>query len=138
MQRRFCTGMFIAVALAGPSPLGPIRPALAHDLVQRSDPPANGTVPAGLVPVSIAYTGRIDRRRSRLVLLDASGARRDLDLDVSAPPNILRTPASVELGPGAYVLHWIVLSSDGHLTRGDIRFRVMPADPPNQVPVPAR
>lgn len=138
MQRRFCTGMFIATILGGPSLPGPIRRALAHDLVRRSDPPANGTVLAGAIPVSIAYTGRIDRRRSRLVLLDASGGRRELDFDVLAPPNILRTPAPVELGPGAYVLHWIVLSSDGHLTRGDIRFRVMPADPPNQLSVPVR
>lgn len=138
MQRRFCSTMVIAMVLAGPSTLGPTRQALAHDLVQRSDPPANGRVVAGGVPVSIAYTGRIDRRRSRLVLLDASSARHELDLDVSAPPNILRTPAPVELGPGAYVLHWIVLSSDGHLTRGEICFRVMPADRPGQASAPER
>jgi hypothetical protein len=30
----------------------------------------------------------------------------------------------IHLGPGRYAVHWQVLATDGHVTRGQIPFRV--------------
>ena len=121
----------VAALLAGILPTGPgADTAVAHDLVRRSAPAAGAAVVAGPVPVAVVYSSRIDRARSRLVLVAPDGARRELALDGSAPPNVLQASAPVDLAPGAYVLHWVVLSSDGHLTRGDIPFRAVAAGGP--------
>jgi len=139
MNHRLLAATVAAAAVfAGGPPAGHRGLALAHDVVRRSDPPANGTVRAGPIPIAVVYTGRIDRARSRLVLVAPDGTRRELVLDASAPPNVLRTPVPLELGPGAYVLRWLVLSSDGHITRGDIAFRVVPAAVPGPASDPAR
>lgn len=125
----------VAALLAGILPTGPDgSTVVAHDLVRRSDPAADAAVVAGPVPVVVTYSGRIDRARSRLVLVASDGARRELALDGSSSPDVLEASAPVDLAPGAYVLHWVVLSSDGHLTRGDIPFRVVPAGGPGPAP----
>jgi methionine-rich copper-binding protein CopC len=129
----------VAALLAGILPTGPgADTAVAHDLVRRSHPAAGASVPAGPVPVAVAYSGRIDRARSRLVLVTPDGTRRELALDGSSSPDVLEASAPVDLAPGAYVLRWVVLSSDGHLTRGDIPFRVVPAGGPGPAPGPGR
>ncbi len=121
----------VTALLAGILPTGPgADSAVAHDLVRRSEPVANAAVVAGPVSVAVVYSGKIDRARSQLALVAPSGTRRELALDGSAPPNVLQAPAPIDLTPGAYVLRWIVLSSDGHLTRGDIPFQVVPTGGP--------
>jgi copper resistance protein C len=129
----------VTALLAGILPTGPgADSAVAHDLVRRSDPAANTAVVAGPVSVAVMYSGKIDRARSQLALVAPSGTRRELALDGSAPPNVLQAPAPIDLTPGAYVLRWIVLSSDGHLTRGDIPFRVVPTGGPGSASDPGR
>ena len=129
----------VTALLAGILPTGPgADSAVAHDLVRRSEPAANAAVVAGPVSVAVVYSGKIDRVRSQLALVAPSGTRRELALDVSAPPNVLQAPAPIDLTPGAYVLRWIVLSSDGHLTRGDIPFRVVPTGGPGSASDPGR
>jgi methionine-rich copper-binding protein CopC len=129
----------VTALLAGILPTGPGADiAVAHDLVRRSDPAANAAVVAGPVPVSVVYSGKIDRARSQLALVTPSGTRRELALDGSAPPNVLQASAPIDLTPGAYVLHWIVLSSDGHLTRGDIPFQVVPTGGPGSTSHPGQ
>ena len=129
----------VTALLAGILPTGPgADSAVAHDLVRRSEPAANAAVVAGPVSVAVVYSGRIDRARSRLALVAPDGTRRELALDGSAPPNVLEASAPIGLTTGAYVLHWIVLSSDGHLTRGDIPFRVVPTGGPGSASDPGR
>jgi methionine-rich copper-binding protein CopC len=129
----------VTALLAGILPTGPgADSAVAHDLVRRSEPVANAAVVAGPVSVAVVYSGKIDRARSQLALVAPSGTRRELALDGSAPPNVLQAPAPIDLTPGAYVLRWIVLSSDGHLTRGDIPFQVVPTGGPGSTSAPGR
>ena len=129
----------VTALLAGILPTGPgADSAVAHDLVRRSEPVANAAVVAGPVSVAVVYSGKIDRARSQLALVAPSGTRRELALDGSAPPNVLQAPAPIDLTPGAYVLRWIVLSSDGHLTRGDIPFRVVATGGPGSTSDPGR
>jgi methionine-rich copper-binding protein CopC len=129
----------VTALLAGILPTGPgADSAVAHDLVRRSEPVANAAVVAGPVSVAVVYSGKIDRARSQLALVAPSGTRRELALDGSAPPNVLQAPAPIDLTPGAYVLRWIVLSSDGHLSRGDIPFQVVPTGGPGSTSAPGR
>jgi copper resistance protein C len=129
----------VTALLAGILPTGPgADSAVAHDLVRRSEPVANAAVVAGPVSVAVVYSGKIDRARSQLALVAPDGTRRELALDGSAPPNVLQASAPIDLTPGAYVLRWIVLSSDGHLTRGDIPFQVVPTGGPGSTSAPGR
>src|SRR4051812_10031837 len=134
---RGCLGTLVipfAVLVSG-------SPVWGHDVVQQARPAANSVIPGGDVPVELRFSGRIDRTRSQLVLTPArsegapaSGAGdRTIALDETAPPNVLlaayeivalRATTPITLEPGAYLLRWLVLSSDGHITRGDIPFCV--------------
>jgi methionine-rich copper-binding protein CopC len=49
-----------------------------------------------------------------------------LPLTPSAEPTRLEAPLPA-LAPGAWRLRWQVLATDGHITRGDIAFTVLPA-----------
>jgi copper resistance protein C len=134
MKHRVVTALLAGIL---PTGLG-ADSAVAHDLVRRSEPAADAAVVAGPVSVAVVYSGKIDRARSQLALVAPSGTRRELALDGSAPPNVLQASAPIDLTPGAYVLRWIVLSSDGHLTRGDIPFRVVPTGGPESASDPGR
>ena len=101
--------------------------ARAHAILITSDPPAGGSVPAGDVTLELRYNSRIDQERSRVSLTrpgaqgGAQGAdEQRLALLPSQKPDMLRAGAA--LMPGDYVLHWFVLATDGHITRGNVPF----------------
>jgi methionine-rich copper-binding protein CopC len=120
MTRRLSLAWLIA-ALAVPAP------ALAHAIIVESSPAVNATVAGPDVDVVLRFNSRIDRARSS-VHLALSGTARGaepaaLELAPVDRPDILKTRAA-DLAPGAYTLRWQVLSVDGHITRGDIPFKV--------------
>jgi methionine-rich copper-binding protein CopC len=98
------------------------RRAAAHAILEDSQPPARGSVPAGAVAFRLRFNSRIDRPRSRLTLIRPDKSRGDLPIAPNDAPDVLTTQAT--LTPGAYVLRWQVLAIDGHITRGDIPFTV--------------
>ncbi|MCK8786437.1 copper resistance protein CopC [Roseomonas sp. NAR14] len=123
-----------AALLAVAPPLLAARPAAAHAIVVESRPAAGTAVPAGPVEVDIRYNSRIDVARSRLGLARGTGQageargpeeRLALTEDPSGARLIARTGP---LEPGPYRLRWQVLAVDGHITRGDIVFTVVPRD----------
>jgi len=75
-------------------------------------------------PVNLRFNSRIDARRSRLSLVDASGEEQPLSLTQSAPDTI--TAEATGAKPGRSRIRWQVLSSDGHITRGEFQFQVNP------------
>jgi len=95
----------------------------AHAIVLEATPDVDATVPGPDVAVVIRFNSRIDHRRSRLTLLTAKGAPRVLAIEAGANPALL-TGQAQGLPPGAYTLRWQVLAEDGHITRGDIPFKV--------------
>ncbi len=95
--------------------------ASAHAILMQSDPPDRSTVPAGPRNLVLRYNSRIDHTRSRLTL-QGTNAQKVLPLEDGSGPDVLA--AKADLSPGDYVVHWQVLATDGHLTRGDLRFRV--------------
>jgi methionine-rich copper-binding protein CopC len=97
-------------------------PAAAHAIILQAEPDVGATVAGPDVAVDLRFNSRIDHARSRLWL--TGGAQPPvITLAKSAADDHLIGEASA-LASGEYVLHWQVLAVDGHITRGDIPFRV--------------
>jgi hypothetical protein len=99
--------------------------ARAHAIVVSSVPAPGAVVHSAAAEVVVRFNSRIDRVRSRLLIVRADGTATALELKDAPGPDTLA--ATVEaLAPGAYRLRWQVLAIDGHITRGDIPFTVVP------------
>lgn len=122
--------VLLASILALPSALGAAIPAAAHAIIIESSPALNATVAGPEIDITLRFNSRIDRARSSLTL-SAAPAKPDAKAQtlplLGEAPELLKAHAS-GLAPGAYSLRWQVLSVDGHITRGDIPFKVGPKD----------
>jgi methionine-rich copper-binding protein CopC len=99
------------------------RMALAHALLLSSTPQKNAAVNGPDITISLKYNSRVDGARSSLSLLKPDGSLERIDaLTQPLPDTLLAT--GHKLAKGAYVLRWQVLSSDGHITRGEVPFQV--------------
>ena len=101
----------------------PGRQVAAHALVIESSPAIDGNVVGPQVDITLRFNSRLDHQRSRLTLIGADGTEHRLTLSPADAPDILQAKAT-DITPGAYKLRWQVLAVDGHITRGDIPFRV--------------
>jgi len=108
-------GLMLAGSMAGPS--------TAHAIILSAVPTADQHVPTGKLAVRIKFNSRIDKVRSRLQVTAPSGEKADVSIESVGEPNVVRGTTEV-LAVGAYVLRWQVLAVDGHITRGDIPFKV--------------
>jgi methionine-rich copper-binding protein CopC len=117
-QKRMTAVLLMLVALT----MMP-RAAAAHAILLESTPAAKSTVEGPDVSFRLRFNVRIDASRSRLTLVSSKGTARPLVLEKQPSADVLTTKAT-GLEPGEYHLQWQVLASDGHITRGDIPFRV--------------
>ncbi|MBU3889149.1 copper resistance protein CopC [Methylosinus sporium] len=99
------------------------RPAQAHAVLSESTPREAQTISGPDLEVALRFNCRIDARRSRLLLITPDMHGTVLPLLEAEAADEMRA-ALRDLRPGAYRLHWQVLSVDGHITRGDVSFRV--------------
>lgn len=97
-------------------------PAAAHAILLDSSPPGLSAVPPGNLVLTLHFNSRIDRARSRLTLIAPDKAETRLPITPGSAADVLATTA--DLLPGAYVVRWQVLATDGHITRGDLPFTV--------------
>jgi methionine-rich copper-binding protein CopC len=97
--------------------------AFAHAVLVGSTPAQHATVKPGDLDISFTYNSRIDALRSSLHLVGPDGKAQTLAVNVHAAPNLLLAKA-IALHAGAYKLEWQVLSTDGHISRGTVEFRV--------------
>jgi methionine-rich copper-binding protein CopC len=95
----------------------------AHAVIVDSSPAAGARIAAGNADILLRYNSRIDHRRSRLTLVSADGVAVPVAILPDSAPDVIAARIS-GLAPGQYRLRWQVLAVDGHLTRGDIPFRV--------------
>jgi hypothetical protein len=98
-------------------------PVLSHAIVIEAKPAPGETVASPDLTVTLRYNGRLDHARSRLTLVGPDGASKQLSIATDTSPDSLVTSLT-GLAPGAYRLRWHVLSVDGHITRGEVPFRV--------------
>jgi methionine-rich copper-binding protein CopC len=122
----------LVLAAAAAAALGLAGAASAHAILIGSQPKQASEVQGPDVDVSLEFNSRIDAERSSLELMrDAAdhelapvgAGATPLALIRSDEPNRLGAKAS-GLEPGAYRLRWQVLSVDGHVSRGDVIFKV--------------
>lgn len=116
-RRRMGTLTFIAAMGLAPAM------AFAHAIVVSAMPAVDARVPRGPLHIQLEFNSRIDLDRSRIMLQGPDNAERPVALSHDAPVGTLAGSANVTL-PGPWKLRWRVLSTDGHITRGEIPFRV--------------
>ena len=97
-------------------------PALAHAILVDSTPAANGTITPGHAAILLRFNSRIDRERSRLTLIAPDHSQSRIPVGDDGPPDVMT--AAADLQGGDYTLRWQVLAVDGHITRGDVPFKV--------------
>ncbi len=99
--------------------------AEAHAILLASVPPAGGNVPAGAGTLQLRFNSRIDHARSRLTLVRPDHPETRLAIDPGTNDEVLE--AHLDLPSGPCTVRWQVLAVDGHITRGDVAFTVLPA-----------
>jgi copper resistance protein C len=109
----------LVAALMAVSP----RSALAHAVLLSSTPQKNAAVNGPDITISLKYNSRVDGARSSLSLLKPDGSVERIGALAQPLPDTLLATGH-KLSKGAYVLRWQVLSSDGHITRGEVPFQV--------------
>ena len=98
------------------------RPALAHAHLVSSSPAASATVPGPDIAIDLKFNSRVTTKGSMITLVPAAGQPQRLTLDSQS--NETNLDAHAHLKPGSYTLRWQALSTDGHITRGEIPFTV--------------
>ena len=111
-----CAALALAWSLAG------AEPAVAHAILLESTPAVDAVLPGPDLEISLHFNSRIDAGRSKLTLVPADGKERPIEV-LAGDEGVLRGRAT-GLAPGAYRLRWQVLALDGHISRGDVPFRV--------------
>lgn len=99
-------------------------PASAHDAVVESNPAANSTIKEIPHKISLTFSG-VPQDGYNTIALTKDGERivsekphqdgKELSIDV---------PGQVESSPGEYTIGYQITSSDGHATRGSLKFTV--------------
>jgi copper resistance protein C len=115
-----------SIAALGGLLLAAAGPAVAHSLLLESSPAAGATLTALPARATLRFNNRIEKRLSRMRLLDGSGRERPLVVAVSEGGDDRLIAAVPSLPPGDYRLEWQVLSTDGHLVSGNFKFRLAP------------
>ena len=95
----------------------------AHAILVSSTPNFNAVLSGPGMVVKLRFNSRIDAARSRLILVEPDGRQHPLVIDKTSPPDSLLSEAK-DLKPGAYILRWQALAEDGHITRGEVPFRI--------------
>jgi methionine-rich copper-binding protein CopC len=119
----------MAVALPAALPLFGARPAAAHAIVLESEPPADAVLARPPGRVVLRFNSKIEKRLSRVTLTAGRGS--PVPIAVADPgasgedrePDRLVVPLR-SLPPGGYTVRYKVLSADGHITEGALRFTV--------------
>jgi len=118
LKRSFAVLVACLVALAGSS-----RSTWAHAILLHASPAPNATVPGPELKVELKFNSRIDAKRSRVTIVMPDKTAKVLASEDSGSPDTLAARGQ-GFAPGEYRLKWQVLSSDGHITRGEHPFTV--------------
>src|SRR4051794_16235639 len=98
-------------------------PVYGHAVLLSATPSPDAVVHGASIPVQLRFNSRIDQKRSMLKLIDPRKAQHVLPIGAETSPDALvSTLGAIE--KGLYILQWQVLAVDGHITRGEVRFRV--------------
>jgi methionine-rich copper-binding protein CopC len=94
----------------------------AHAILLESNPSPNGTVRGSDLSFRLKFNSRVDLVHSR-IYLDNGASSRAVRINLQDSPDVLVGRVG-GLVPGRAVLRWQVLALDGHITRGELPFKV--------------
>jgi methionine-rich copper-binding protein CopC len=97
--------------------------ARAHAIIVASKPAVNASLPQGPLEIALTFNSRIDPGLSRLDLVGPDGQDQRLTIAPDSPPGAMVAHASTNAA-GRWKVRWLALSTDGHITRGEIPFAV--------------
>jgi copper resistance protein C len=120
-NRTVATGFLLTVFVL----LVSVQIAAAHAVLLEATPAASSSVKGPDIAIRLRYNVRVEAGRSRLSLLLPDKSTKPLNIDKQPSPDVLSTQATA-LTPGEYRIRWQVLASDGHITRGEVPFTVVP------------
>ena len=98
-------------------------PSLAHAIILEAIPAPNATISGPDFQIVLKFNSRIDGTRSRLILVQPDKSSHSVNLDQQDSPDQLKARVT-GLAAGAYLLRWQVLAADGHISRGEIPFKI--------------
>lgn len=90
-----------------------------------STPGAGDTARPTLSRLDLRFNVRIEPALSRLRLVGPSGADVPLPPKAAAPSPDRLAAALPPLEPGAYTVHWRILTKDGHVSHGRFSFQIL-------------
>ncbi len=99
-------------------------PAAAHSLLLEATPAANSVIAASPPALRLRFNNRIEKRLSRVRLVDERGEARDLAVAEDGAADWLTASVPAAIAPGRYRVEWQVLSTDGHVVTGRFTFTV--------------
>jgi len=94
-----------------------------HAILLTAEPAMGKLVRGPDVEVNLRFNSRVDAKRSTITLVPPDGDPRTLAIGEQSSPDSLNSQVH-GLKSGPYVLRWQVLAVDGHITRGELVFRV--------------
>jgi methionine-rich copper-binding protein CopC len=112
-------GAALAVALA-------VQPAGAHAVVLESVPANDAVLDRAPDRVVLRFNSKIEKRLARISLTSPGAAPRALPVARDGERDRIEVPLG-SLPPGRYAIRYKVLSADGHVTEGALRFSINPA-----------
>jgi methionine-rich copper-binding protein CopC len=118
MRRLAAPGALLALLLLA-------APAAAHSLLLESAPAASSALSASPAELRLRFNNRIEKRLSRVRLVNDKGEGRELAVATDGAADWLTAPVPA-IVPGRYRVEWQVLSTDGHVVSGRFVFTVKP------------
>ena len=112
-----------AASLAAALLVAAVPPAVAHSLLLEASPAPDAVLVLPPELVTLRFNNRLEKKLSRLTLVDEHGRTLTLTVAPGGPPDQLGAPLP-SLDPGRWRLDWHVLSTDGHLVSGGYSFRI--------------
>ena len=101
--------------------------ASAHAVLERTSPPASGTVNVPPVEVSLTYSEPVEPRFAVISVTDADGNQMTTGPPTRSPESLTTLTVRVDrIQQGWYLVYWRVISADGHPVRGAYTFAVGP------------
>jgi methionine-rich copper-binding protein CopC len=100
-----------------------VAPVFAHSLLLESSPAANSALATPPGALRLRFNNRIEKRLSRLRLVNEKGEARELGITTDGSADWLTAPLPT-MAPGRYRVEWQVLSTDGHVVSGRFGFTI--------------
>ena len=125
--RAAALGLMLAAGLLPPGAV----PVAAHAIVLESVPAPGAVLARAPERVILRFNSKIEKRLTRVTLANSDGVSRLVSIASDGPggdrePDRIVIPLPA-LPPGRFVIRYKVLSADGHITEGAVRFTVSPS-----------